>query len=151
MCTYMCIGGLSQTYKIYVLTANHVFDYSTCTLYIITPLQLILLHSVSFLAEPTSINTTTNNTASIVIRKSFDIDRQTCFFCDLHFNLRVVSTLPLRRVSDMVPLKSGSLPPHACFFLEIALPTSPQKRHDLDFLRWASLYLPSTIQSTIIQ
>lgn len=46
---YMCIGGLSQTYKKYVLTANHVFDYRIH--YIYTPLQLILLHrvSVSFL------------------------------------------------------------------------------------------------------
>lgn len=96
----------------YVLTANHVFDY------------IIYMHHYNwydyivfpFWAESTSISTTTNNTALSVIRKSFNIDHQTCFFCDLHFNLRVVWTLPLRGVSDMVPLKSGSLLPHVCFF-----------------------------------
>lgn len=80
----MCIGGLSQTYKKYLLTANHVFDYLQYTLYI-----YIYVHTISidittlvfpFWAESTSINTTTNNTALIVIRKNFNIDRQTCFF-----------------------------------------------------------------------
>lgn len=116
----MCIGGLSQTYKKYLLTANHVFDYLQYTLYI-HHYNWYYYIVFPFWAESTSINTTTNNTALIVIRKNFKrtliLIVRHVFFCDLHFNLRVVWTLPFWRVSDMVPLKSGSLLPHVCLFL----------------------------------